>query len=89
MLSTATCLGANASILSSSERDRTEKRVTVYYRMMFESVVIGTTIAIVLILYAFNINWLQFANVHTKGAVTTAAQAPEKWQSNNTYIKYI
>jgi hypothetical protein len=46
--------------------------------MMFESVVIGITISIVLILYAFNINWLQFANIHTKGAVTaTGAQAPE------------
>ncbi len=30
--------------------------------MMFESVVIGITIAVLVILYAFNINWLQFGN---------------------------
>ena len=61
---------------------------------MFESVVIGITIAILLILYVFNIDWLQSVNNHTNRIVTvTGRQSPEKWESNITYMipmyKYI
>jgi hypothetical protein len=37
---------------------------------MFELVVVGITIAILLILYVFNINWLQSGNIHTNRVVT-------------------
>jgi hypothetical protein len=61
---------------------------------MFESVVIGITITILLILYVFNIDWLQTGNIHTNRIATvTGRQPPEKWESNNTYMipmyKYI
>ncbi len=61
---------------------------------MFESVVIGITIAILLILYVFNIDWLQSVNNYTNRIVTiTGRQSPQKWESNITYMipmyKYI
>jgi hypothetical protein len=54
---------------------------------MFESVVIGITVAILVILYVFNIDWLQSVNNHTNHIVTvTGRQSPEKWESNITYM---